>query len=242
MDTQQSFPQFDVKCKELNQFILRLVEEFKKGKIQSWEILDERVKSFFTDTRMDLMESIAPGWRKMASYTNGITLTHITCAFLGMFILPEFQGLSQERQQIAKWIILFHDIDKIHIEGKKDFMHAFRSAAVAANTLPNLGFPISNQYHERIKIWTEFTINAFIWVRKDLPPKPDNQKLPDILAGIEQLYGENTPATLIIKTTLLHISLNVDPFYDTPAPLTEDETKRYINSDLFPLLNHDVDR
>jgi hypothetical protein len=66
-----------------------------------------------------------------------------------MFMLPEFQALSAEQQQIAKWIILFHDIDKVHIQGKKDMMHAFNSAVVAANTLPDIGFPIT-RYHELI--------------------------------------------------------------------------------------------
>src|SRR4030095_15527113 len=61
-------------------------------------------------------------------------------------------------------------------------------------------------------------------------------KLPGILQGIQQLFGQNTPATLIIKTILLRISLHVDDNYPTPAPLTKEELRQYIDSDLFPLL------
>ncbi len=185
---------------------------------------------------MDDIETKVPGWKKMASYSDGITLTHVTCVFPGLFMLPEFRILSEAQQQLAKWIVLFHDIDKIHIRGIKDTMHAFRSGVVAADIMPKIGFPITGQYDALIRSWSELTVNAFTLENGNSTPKPDNQKLPEILSGIEQLFGENTPATLIAKTVLLHISLSVDPFYPTPSPLTEGEIKRLINSDLFPLL------
>jgi hypothetical protein len=230
------FPSFDTEFHELNQFILTLVDEYNNGKLKSWDALDEKVRAFYMSERMDYIESKAPGWKKMSSYSDGITLTHVTCVFLGMFMLSEFLSLSPERQQIAKWIILFHDIDKFHIQGKKDSMHAFHSAVIAAKELIKLGFSVTDKYHGLINSWSELTYNAFMANDGDTAPKPDNQKLPEILAGIDQLYGANTPATLIIKTVMLHISLNVDPQYPTPAPLTKAEIKRYINATLFPLL------
>jgi hypothetical protein len=236
MNLKQDLPLFDAEFKELNQFILTLVEEYKSGRIKSWDTLDERVKDFFTPDRIDAIDTKAPGWKKMASYSDGITVTHVTCVFLGMFMLPEFQSLSQEQQQIAKWIILFHDIDKFHIRSKKDSMHAFHSAVIAARDLPALGFPTTNKYNELIDTWGEFTYNAFKDIGGGVPPKPDNEKLPEILSGINQLFGENSPAALIVKTTLLHISLNVDINYPTPSPLTVVEAERYIDPVLFPLL------
>jgi hypothetical protein len=236
MNTQSDFPPFDTEFQELNQFILTLVKEYDSGKVKSWDDLDKNVKSFFTSERMDDIETKAPGWKKMASYSDGITLTHVTCVFLGLFMLPEFKSLSEAQQQLAKWIVLFHDIDKIHIRGVKDTMHAFRSGVVAADIMPKIGFPVTGQYDALIRSWSELTVNAFTMENGNPTPKPDNQKLPEILSGIEQLFGENTPATLIAKTVLLHISLSVDPFYPTPSPLTEDEIKRFIDLDLFPLL------
>ena len=182
------------------------------------------------------MEALVPGWRKMTSYTDGITLTHVMCVFLGAYIMPEFQALTSDGQQIAKWIVLLHDVDKFHIRGKKDTMHAFRSGALAAKTLPTFGFPVTEKYRELIHSWSELTLHAFIAPAGDATPKPDNQKLPEILVGIEQLFGEDAPASLITKVVLLHISLNIDPFYPTPAPLTDDEIKRFISPNLLPLL------
>lgn len=230
------FPLFDSHFPLLNQFTLELVKAYNAGEIISWDELDARVKSFFTQEIMNTIETKIPGWKKMASYSNGITLTHVICVFLGMFMLPEFQALSPEQQQIAKWIVLFHDIDKAHIRGQRDKMHAFNSAVVAANTLPSLGFLITGKYHKLINAWSEYTRQAFVLPDGEQWPKPDNQKLPKILLDIEEFFGENTPAALITKTALLHISLAVDKNYSTPAPLTDAEAKRYINPNLFPLL------
>ena len=236
MNANEVFPRFDDCFPDLNQFILELVEAYELGKIKSWDDLDEKVRAYFTHPRMEQMESAVPGWQKMASYSDGITLVHVICVFLGLFMLPEFQSLTPNQKQMAKWIVLFHDIDKIHIRGQKDPMHAFRSGVQAANTLRRFSFPTTQKYQEIINSWSEYTLQAFLTADESTAPRPDNRKLPVILAGIDQLYGENTAATLIIKTVLLHISLPVDPFYHTPAPLTEDETKRFIDPNLLPLL------
>ena len=236
MNAELGFPSFDERLPELNQFIVKLTKDYNGGNITSWDDLDERVKSFFTPEQMNEVECIAPGWKKMASYSDGITLTHVTCVSLGMFMLPEFQRLTHEQQQIAKWIILFHDIDKFHTKGIKDTMHAFRSGIVAAKDLSELGFPITDKYYELIDSWSGLTYNAFIEKGEDVAPKPDNQKLPEILTGINQLFGENNPAALIVKTVLLHISLNVDINYPTPSPLTAGEIQSYIDPILLPFL------
>lgn len=236
MNRFEEFPSFDNEFANLNEFTLHLADEYKAEKIGAWDDLDERVKAYFTPERMNEVEAKVPGWKKMASYSDGITLTHVACAFLGMFMLPEFLALSPAHQQIAKWIILFHDIDKSHIRGKKDTMHAFNSAVVAANTLPNLGFPTNDGFHDLINSWSNYTRQAFVKIGDEDFPKPDNQKLPKILAGIDQLFGKDTPAALIIKTALLHISINIDKNYPTPSPLIEAEIKQLISPSVLPLL------
>lgn len=230
------FPSFDENFRELNQFILELVNAYRENQIGSWDDLDQRVKSFFTVDVTNSIEAKLPGWIKMASYEDGITQTHITCVFLGMFMLDEFQVLSPEQQQCAKWIILLHDVEKFHIPGKKDTMHAFNSAVLAARIMPGFGFPITGQYEARIDPWSRLTRQASIPTGMERSPKPDNQKLPEILSGIDEMFGKDTPAALIVKTVLLHISPAVDKNYPTPAPLTEDEIKRFVSPALLPLL------
>jgi hypothetical protein len=236
MNQRNKIPAFDNQFPELNRFILDLADAYNAGKIGTWDDLEERVNAFFTPERMDETETVVPGWKKMASFSDGITLTHVMCVFLGLFMLPEFQTLTPEQQQLAKWIVLFHDIDKFHIRGKRDMMHAFRSGVVAAKILPKFGFPKSEKYDAMIHSWSEFTLNAFTIENEDPGQKPDNRKLSEILSGIDQLFGEDAPATLIVKTALLHISLDVDKNYPTPSPLTEAEIREFINPTLLLLL------
>lgn len=228
-----SIPSFDKKLSFLDRFIQELVRSYHAQEFTSWGELDQKVKNFFTPKRLEEMEGITPGWEKMASYSGGITQTHVLCVFLGTFMLDEFQELSHDEKQITKWIVLFHDIDKFHIRGKKDIMHAFKSAVLAAKTLPALGFATTDKYHGLIDEWSVYTRNAY---RKPLwknCPVPNNKKLPKILQGIDRLFGENTPASLIIKVVLLHISIDADPFYPNPAPLSGREIKRFITPEIF---------
>jgi hypothetical protein len=234
MQAAQIFPSFDDHFSDLDQFILSLVDSYRASNINSWEELETSVKVFFNPARMEQMETLVPGWRMMASYTEGITLVHVMCVFLGMYMLPEYKQLTAKDQDLMKWIILFHDSAKIHIEGKKDAMHAFRSAVLAANTLPKLGFRTTENYLGLINSWSESTIRAC--TTGPHGSLPDNQKLPEILAGMSQLFGSHTAAILILKAVLLHISLPVDAMYPTPAPLTEAEIRAYVDDDLFPLL------
>jgi hypothetical protein len=231
-----NFPTFDQKASFLNIFLLDLVNEHRMGEINSWDVLDKKVKSFFTAERLHQTESLVPGWIKMTSYSDGITLTHVMCVFLGIIMLPEYEALTEEEQQLSKWVVLLHDVEKFHIRGKKDTMHAFKSGVNAAKILPSLGFSVTNKYANLIDSWSSLTLQAFTIPEENASPKPDNQKLPEILSGIDQLFGENSPASLIIKVVLLHISLDVDPFYPTPAPLKDDEIKRFISPNMFPVL------
>jgi hypothetical protein len=235
MSSSRPFPPFDETFSDLNGFLRRLVNNYEAGEIRSWDELEGQVKAYFTSEKMEQMELAVPGWHRMASFTDGITLVHVMCVFLGMLMLPEFQALTAERKQLAKWIILLHDIAKFHIRGKRDTMHAFRSGVQAANLLPRYGFATREHYDERIGYWSQYTHQAFI-PGDGIAPKPDNQKLPYILIGIDNLFGKDTPAALITKTVLLHISLDVDHLYPTPAALNEEEIKRFISPNLLPLL------
>lgn len=236
MSVVNPFPIFDESFYDLNQFLLELVKKYENGKILTWDHLANHVHAYFTPAKMQEMESVLPGWKKMASYSERITLVHVMCVFLGMLMLPEFRDLTSKQKQLSKWIVLLHDIDKFHIRGKKDTMHAFRSGVQAANLLPGFGFPTRHQFAGRIAQWSKYTSGAFVLEESSPTPRPDNRKLPYILIGIDNLFGKDTAAALITKTVLLHISLDVDPLYPTPAPLTEDEARRYIGRNLFPLL------
>lgn len=236
MNPSQNFPVFDEQLVFLNQFILDLVDAYQSGKLNSWDDLDEKVKNFFTHERLEQMEAIVPGWKKMSSYSDGITLTHVTCVFLGLFMLPEFLNLTHKQQQLAKWIVLLHDVEKAHVKGKRDLTHGFRGAALAAHILEKLGFDHTQKFDGFIATWSKLTNAAITTSHVDSDLIQDNQKLPAILDGIKQLFDENTPAALITKGVLLHMSLNVVNQYPQAAPLSETEIKSCMDPVFLPFL------
>lgn len=235
MNMHQEFPSFDLLLPDLNQFIVDLVEEYKAEKISSWEDLEERVNAFFTPEQMDRTEAIVPHWRKMASYADGLTLVHVMCVFLGSYMMPEFLGMSEYQQALMKWVILFHDVEKEHQAGKRDHVHAFRSAVGAAQSLPKLGFPTVTEYEALIDEWSAFTLAAVTLPEGSSNFIQDNHKLPQILDGIERMFGHNTPTALIIKTILFHLIVGGNDL-PSPSPLTDEEIKKYFDSKLVSLL------
>lgn len=231
-----TFPRFDETLFFLDQYIHELVGAYQSGRINSWDDLDSMIKVFFNPEHMDQTDVVAPGWKQMASYADGVTLTHVMCVFLGLFMLPEFQNLSDEQKQLAKWIVLFHDVEKIHIRGKRDNTHGFRSAAVTAGTLPGLGFSATAQYSSIYPHWKEITSQAAVLDQGSGDPIQDNTKLPEITSGIAAMFGSNSPAALIVQGVLFHMSINVVKDWPQAAPLTDEEIVRYISFPLAPLL------
>lgn len=235
MNRLEKFPSFDNEFKNLSKFTLHLADEYKAEKIRSWDELDKRVKTFLTPEKMNEIEAKAPGWKKMTSYMDGVTLTHVMCIFMGMYGKPEYLRSTLTQQEMMKWVILFHDIEKEPKPQRRDHLHAFRSATNTARTLPSLGFLVSADYNSVIDDWEKYTQSAFVKIGEPSYDIPDNSKLPAILDGIDQMFGKNTPATLITKTILLHLSVNME-IWPPPNPLTNDEVKEYFNKDLAVLL------
>ena len=235
MNPSAPVPSFDDRLPFLNHFILELVENYQAEKIKSWDELDKSVKAFFTTEQTEQLEAIVPGWHKMASYEDGITLVHVLCVFLGLYRMPEFLSMMHDQQQLMKWVILLHDVEKGPQAGKRDHAHAFRSAVTAARVLPKVGFPVTAEYDSLIDDWTAFTRNAVRLPENSRDAIQDNRKLPEILGGIQSMFGTNTPAALILKTILFHLSVDMQ-LWPPAAPLTDEEVKRYFDRDLIPML------
>jgi hypothetical protein len=65
---------------------------------------------------------------------------------------------------------------------------------------------------------------------------PENSKLPEIISGIDNMFGEVTPAGLIVKVVLLHYSITVVKDWPQPAPFTDEEIAEFVSPELLPLL------
>jgi hypothetical protein len=236
MNTDQRTPSFNQRFPELHHFILRLVAEYQAAAITSWEDLESRVTDFFTPDRMEQMEAALPHWQKMASYREGVTLTHVMCVFLGLYMLPEYQSLTADQQNLMQWAILLHDVEKEAEKGQRDYFHAFRSAVTAARRLPALGFETKADFEVQIAPWSELVLSACIQTEDAPEPIQDNRRFPEILAGIDQMFGNRSASAAIVKTVLFHMSVTVVKEWPQAAPLTIEEITRYVDRGLLPLL------
>jgi len=236
MTNETSFPTIEYHLPELMTFVSDLAQDFQSGDIRSWGLMTERAQSFFSPDMLTKVEAVAPGWREMSSYAEGMTLVHVMCVFTGLLLCPEFEQASPTQREMMKWIVLFHDIAKEVHDGKGDRVHGFRSAAKTGAALPRIGFAVTAEYDTFFDEWFVLTNTATTKGDEVSVSIQDNRKLLEIIAGIERLFGHNTPAALIIKTILLHMSLTVVEEYPISAPLSENEVRQYLDSKLFPLL------
>ena len=236
MTNDTDFPLIKSHLPKMMAFVSGLAQDYRSGDIQSWEMMAERVHAFFTPDMLDKVDAVAPGWREMSSYANGVTLVHVMGVFTGLLTCPEFKQASSTQQELMKWIVLFHDIAKEVRNGQRDYTHGFRSAAKTGAILPRVGFPVMAEYDSLFKAWFRLTNTAITKQGKTTAYIQDNRKLPEIIDGIERLFGYDTPAALIVKTVLLHYSIDVVEEWPQVAPLTEVEIRQCLNIALFPLL------
>jgi hypothetical protein len=221
---------------ELMRFVGFLASEYEQGSLASATRMEQNVRAFFRPDMMRRVETFVPGWRKMASYAHGVTLVHVVTALTALLESPEYEQASAEQKALAKWIVLLHDVAKEVVPGQHDYTHGFRSAVAAAKVMARSGFVLNNRDKAAFDAWAALTCSA-IKPHPDLDqPIQDNDQLPAILAGIDDLFGAKSPAALIVKTVLLHMSITVLEEWPQAAPLTDEEIQSYIDPDLLPLL------
>jgi hypothetical protein len=230
------FPQIEAQLPELIDFVMRTAQAWEAGTLHSWQDMTNRVQTFFTPAMLEKVERVAPGWREMSSYANGVTLVHTMCVLTALLVCPEYQRATAPQQALLKWIVLFHDLAKQVQHGYRDHTHGFRSAAMAGEILPRLGFATTQDYRSQIKDWVALTNAAM--TKRDEPGDyvQDNRQLPAIIAGIEKLFGRNTPAALVVKTVLLHISITVVTDWPQAAALTAAQVRHCVDGEVLPLL------
>jgi len=228
--------QFARELPELHAFVTQLAADYAAGEIADWRGFIERVHAFYTPDMMAKIERVAPGWKQMASFAHKQTLIHVTSVLVSLPQRAEFKALTPAQQNLAWWIVLFHDIAKEAHADRRDYVHGFVSAAVAAEALCKLDFGISLDSDEGFYRWADMTRTAIVRSEAIGELVQDNSQLLAIIDGMTALFGDDTPATLVLKGVLLHMSLTVVPALPQQSPLTDSEIKRYITPDLFPLL------
>ena len=233
---QAPIPSLEDRLPDLFDLVRTLARQIHAGELQDGEALLRRLRDFYTADRMQTIETVAPGWQAMAAYADRATLHHITQVLIALQLLPEYRQASRQLQALMEWTVLYHDLGKQVVGGQRDALHAFRSATMAARTLPAVGFPTSAAYPAGLEPWTQLVLGACVAAPDDKGLIQDNRALPEILQGLEQLFGAGSDAALIIQAVLLHQSLNVVPEWPNPGSLTDAELPLCIRPALLPLL------
>jgi hypothetical protein len=221
---------------ELFDFVRTLAGQIEAGKLQGGDALAQRIHDFYTPARMEAIEIVAPGWRRMASYADGATLNHITQALIALQCLPEYRQASPHPQTLMEWVVLYHDVGKQVIDGQRDALHAFRSATIAALALPSVGFATTESYAAEFARWTRMVLGASKTAPDGKGLVQDNRALPAIIQGSERLFEDASGGALVVQAALLHQSLNVVPEWPNPGSLTDAELPLCIRPALLPIL------
>jgi hypothetical protein len=234
--TAVTIPRLEDRLPDLLEFARTLARQIEAGEVQDGDTLAARIRVFYTPEQLVAIEAVAPGWQEMAAYADGTTLHHVTQVLIALQLLPEYRQASRYLQALMEWSVLYHDLGKQVIAGQRDALHAFRSGTMAARTLPRLGFPTSKAYPVTLEPWSRFVVGAAVATPDGKGSMQDNRALPEILRGIDQLFGVGSAAALIVQAALLHQSLNVVPEWPNPGSLTEAQVPACIRPDLVPLL------
>ena len=189
---------------------------------------------------MDEVERKIPGWKEMASIREGVTFVHTVRAFLALGTSEVYQNASDVDQRNMEWAVLLHDLAKMPIDPKtgekiRDATHPFRSAVLAAKILPSHGFYTTDQYNDRYNSWAEYTDKAITTDEKGREINY-NKNLPKIIKGIEEMFGQHSSTSIIVKSILFHQSLNLLEEWPDATPLTDSELKQYMDNDLLNVL------
>ena len=182
---------------------------------------------------MNKIEAIAPGWIDMASHRDGITLIHVTSVFVALIQSDEYKNATEQQRHLMQWAVLFHDITKVPVQNGHDYVHGFKSAAVAGKALTKLDF-LTNATDEEIDAWYDVTYTATLYSPEHDETVQDIAKLRPIVDGLRHIHGED--AYSIVLAILLHIAIVTDPEYPILAPMSELDMKYCITETAFPII------
>ena len=157
-----TIPQLGSHLPDLLEFVSNSARQIETGELADGDALAQRLRDFYTADRMRAIEVVAPGWHDMAAAANGATLNHITQALIALQLLPEYRHAQGHLRALLEWSVLYHDLGKQVIAGQRDALHAFRSATMAARTLPSVGFPVTEAYRATLEPWTRLVLDASV--------------------------------------------------------------------------------
>ncbi|GAB5493386.1 MAG: hypothetical protein Phog2KO_36010 [Phototrophicaceae bacterium] len=219
---------------EFEYFTKQLAIDYVNGHLTE-NSFRQRCDIFYTNSMMQKIDAVTTAWIVMASYQQGATLYHVTSVLVALYLLPEYQSATKHQQALMEWTVLFHDVAKVPVKNGHDYVHGFKSTAIAGKALTKLGFPLKQgQTKLDLDTWADLTHNAIIYDAQHAEYIQDNSKLEKIIENLKQLHSND--AYCILTAILFHISIRTDPNYPILAPLSDNEIRQYITPDSLAII------
>jgi hypothetical protein len=220
----------------------KIASGIRTGDYSEWDVLMTDLDALLKPDFIDDMDQSVPGWRKIATLHNGVTAKHTLLVLASCRNLPEYEQSSPQTQMELEWAAVLHDLDKVL--PRNDTAHPFRSAAVVNRIMPQMGFegqPGLNP--EYLDLWSKLVTAS---QRTDGDRLiHDHTYLPYIIEGLNDCWGEGTPASRVLKAVLLHQSLPTLKDWTNAVLLNDRELSYSITPDdmqvLGPLMIADSD-
>ena len=235
MPALMAFPRIEQRLPELMAFIGDLSTAIDLRDTETLGKAEGSITSFFDLEQQQKLEAIAPGWSALIAHDQSKTLTHVMLAMASLRFYPEFEKSSPEEQNIVRWALLFHDIAK-RSEAERDLTHAFRSAVALCRSLSLIGVDLPASYFQNLHSWAELTLNATTRQTGSNQLIQNNQRIPEILAGLDMMLEGHAAARTAIKLVLLHHSINHLHDWPQASALTDDQVRHLFDDRLLQLI------
>jgi hypothetical protein len=160
----------------------RIASDLRAEKFSGWESLLQQIRPLLEESFIESMDNVIPGWRKIATLHDRQTALHTLLVFALCLNLPEYTLADEQTCLEIEWAAVLHDLDKNLARG--DTAHPFRSAAVVARIMPELGFELlPNIDKADIERWSNLVMSA---QRSDGERMlHDHSALKEIIDGIQ---------------------------------------------------------
>jgi len=201
----------------------RTASDIQSGNFTDWTPLITRLGDLTNPAWIDQVDGILPGWRKIAAIKNGLTAKHTLLVLATCLNLPEYAQADELTQHEIEWAAILHDIDK-DLSSGRDASHPFKSAAVAAQILPGLGFPLQPGVLEAdVAEWSDLVIRS----QRPVGDQTfhDHTHLREIVDGMHVHWGHDTSVIRIMKAILFHQSLPTLKAWPNPMLLNDFELR-----------------
>eukprot|EP01022_Parablepharisma_sp_SALTPOND_P016692 TRINITY_DN2503_c0_g1_i1.p1 TRINITY_DN2503_c0_g1~~TRINITY_DN2503_c0_g1_i1.p1 ORF type:complete len:360 (-),score=18.13 TRINITY_DN2503_c0_g1_i1:34-1038(-) len=203
------------------------------------KFLFNKTTNEFMESLHSEIQSVIPLWSWLRKQNFQATCRHIIRMLHSLLTFEAFATLPEEDKNFLLWYVFLHDLGKRGSHSKKkdprDPFHPFGSGAAALKTF-TYWFDTEKlhpEIHSKLVKLIEAIYAANVWNKDWEIEFPDNSKLSQIFALLDNIIPAESLWNKLVKLILTHQGVTVRP--DTPAfsPLNNEQIKNFFTLQLF---------